>query len=102
MEKNSLSRRSVIRIGVAGIAAAALSRLTPGVAAERVQEGEGLAATLRYRHDANTADGRGDSNAFCKNCSFFQGGDAAWGGCTIFGGNEVNASGWCQSYRARG
>jgi len=34
----------------------------------------------------------------CNNCNFWQGGDAARGGCPLFPGKSVTAEGWCKSW----
>jgi hypothetical protein len=35
----------------------------------------------------------------CSNCSLFQGkASDAWGGCLLFGTQQVAAAGWCSSY----
>lgn len=58
----------------------------------KVDPGDAQAKAVGYVHESTT-DGQK-----CNNCQLFTGGDAAWGGCGIFPGKEVNAQGWCKSW----
>lgn len=59
------------------------------------------ASGLGYRHDATTVEnGRYKAGQQCSNCVLFQGGDQAWGGCPLFTGKQVKATGWCSAYSA--
>ncbi len=102
-EQYSVKRRQVIKMGMAVCAAIPLARLAKAAeSGAKVQESDDLAKQLAYQHDASKAPGR-KGDASCKSCAFYQGkGDAEWGGCIVFGGKQVNAKGWCQSYRAKG
>ncbi|WP_439106834.1 high-potential iron-sulfur protein [Congregibacter sp.] len=61
------------------------------------------AAGLGYRHDATTVENaRYSAGQQCSNCVLFQGGDNDWGGCPLFTGNQVKATGWCSAYSAAG
>ncbi len=75
-------------------------------AAPRVDEGEALAKSLGYKHDTADVDTEKypqfQPGQNCANCILYQGGDAAWGACSIFVGKAVNAKGWCATYAARG
>ena len=96
------NRRSLLRLGT-GIAAMPLvsSLAQSAESDDKVNESDDLAKQLGYRHDASQAQGRGEGQ-LCQGCAFFQGGaNAEWGGCIVFGGRQVNAKGWCQSFRPK-
>ena len=58
---------------------------------------------LGYKHDAATVENaRYKSGQQCSNCVLFQGGSSEWGGCPLFTGKQVKASGWCSAYSAAG
>lgn len=58
------------------------------------------AKALKYVNDASKAsDAKPGSK--CANCSLYQGGTAAQGGCLLFPGKAVKATGWCASWTAR-
>lgn len=65
---------------------------TAGGHLPKLDPNDPTAQALSYTHQSTTA------GQMCKNCQLFQGGDAAWGGCAIFPGKEVNAQGWCKSW----
>ena len=68
----------------------------------KVDENSAQALQLGYRHDATTVDKakqpRYAAGQNCSNCAIYQGGDAAWGGCPLFAGKQVKATGWCNAY----
>jgi hypothetical protein len=68
----------------------------------QVDENSAQAQGLGYRHDATTIDGasqpRYKAGQQCSNCALYQGGDAEWGGCPLFAGKQVKATGWCNAY----
>lgn len=72
----------------------------------RVDENGAQASGLGYRHDASSIDAstqaRYAAGQQCSNCVLYQGGDAEWGGCPLFAGQQVKATGWCSAYSARG
>ena len=76
---------------------------------ERLSEDDPVAQSLGYKHNAEEVDlekfpQRGEpqaANQFCSNCVLYQGGDAEWGGCSIFGTKQVNANGWCATWAPR-
>jgi len=72
----------------------------------KVDENGPQASAVAYRHDATTVDSaaqpRYAAGQQCSNCALFQGGDAAWGGCPIFAGKQVKATGWCNAYASAG
>lgn len=75
-------------------------------AVAKVDENGPQAMGLGYRHDATTVDTasqpRYAAGQQCSNCVLYQGGDAEWGGCGIFAGQQVKATGWCSAYTAAG
>lgn len=79
---------------------------TAGGAIAKVDENGPQAAAVAYRHDATTVDSaaqpRYAKGQQCSNCALFQGGDAGWGGCPIFAGKQVKATGWCNAYASAG
>lgn len=70
----------------------------------RLEESDGTAQALGYRHDASQVDssryGRYQAGQKCSKCSLYQAdsGEAGWGACSIFPGKLVNAEGWCSAY----
>ncbi len=65
-------------------------------------EDDPQAKALAYVQDAATVDAekylRYESGQACANCALFLGGDAEQGGCSIFPGKAVKATGWCSVY----
>lgn len=58
------------------------------------------AKALKYTPDASKATGAKPGSK-CANCSLYQGGAAAQGGCLLFPGKAVKAAGWCASWTAK-
>ena len=70
-------------------------------ASAKLSEDDPQAKSLSYVHDATTLEGsqtRYQPGQACSNCALWQGGDAEWGGCSIFPGKQVKATGWCNVY----
>ncbi len=92
------SRREFLRkagagtalVVMGGVAAPQISRAAGHL--PRVDPSDPTAKALEYTHETPKAHQR------CNNCQLWQGGDKAWGGCSIFPGKEVNAKGWCKSW----
>lgn len=78
----------------------------PPAAPARIAEDDRQAVSLGYVHDAAEVDANkytqfADGQA-CSNCALFQAaGDDGWGGCSIFPGKQVKATGWCSVYAAK-
>ena len=76
------------------------AQLTP------LSEDDPQAEQLGYVDDASTVDAsrypRYEAGQLCSNCALYQGGDAAEGGCPIFPGRSVKATGWCSAYAPTG
>lgn len=69
----------------------------------KVDENGAQASGLGYKHDATTVqNSRYASGQQCSNCALWQGGDEEWGGCPLFAGKQVKATGWCSAYAAAG
>jgi High potential iron-sulfur protein len=99
------ARRRFLELATAGVAAAplcaSLARLAR--AQERVEEDDELAQQLGYKHDASQVDPNEwpdyEPGETCANCQLYHGEEGAeWGPCDIFGGQLVNANGWCVSW----
>jgi hypothetical protein len=71
----------------------------------KVDENSAQAQGLGYVHEASTVDAskqtRYAAGQQCSNCALYQGGDAEWGGCPLFAGKQVKATGWCNAYAAK-
>ena len=104
--KKDVSRRSFLKIGAAGVAAAPFANLiVNGVAQAQdlphLDENDPMAIGLKYKHDAAASE-RPDDSQSCSNCQLFTDPNAKeWGPCAIFAGKAVNANGWCSSWVAR-
>ena len=55
------------------------------------------AKALKYTPDGSKATGAKPGSK-CSNCTLYQGGAAAQGGCLLFPGKAVKAAGWCSSW----
>lgn len=73
-----------------------------GDALAKLSEDDPQAKSLSYVHDATTLEGsqtRYRSGQACVNCALYTAGEGAeWGGCSIFPGKQVKATGWCSVY----
>jgi hypothetical protein len=60
-----------------------------------------VAKALKYVSDASKASGAKPGSR-CANCSNYQGAaGSAQGGCVLFPGKAVKATGWCSSWTAK-
>lgn len=98
------TRRTVLK-GISGVATVALTgvRVPANAQAAKLDEKDPQAVSLGYRHDTNKVDKakfpKHEASQKCSNCQLFQGkANDAWGPCPIFGGKQVAANGWCNSY----
>lgn len=94
MMNNHVSRRSLLK-GLAAIPVVVAVGYSAIASAEALSTDDPAAKALGYTPNSATA---GQS---CANCSLYQGGTAATGGCPIFAGKEVAATGWCKSWVAK-
>jgi len=71
---------------------------------DKVDVSSSQAQSLSYVHEASRVDAsaqpRYEEGQQCSNCSLYQGGDQPWGGCPLFAGKRVKATGWCNAYIA--
>ena len=96
------SRRSFILFSIGVGSSLALTRVALADAS-KVSEADPKAQQLGYKQIASMVDkSKFPSYAAgqnCSNCSLFQGKPTdAWGGCLLFGDQQVAATGWCSSY----
>ncbi len=92
--KHQVSRRSVLK-GLAAIPVIAAVGYHIRASAEMLSADDPTAKALEYT-EHSTQEGKS-----CSNCNLYQGGNAASGGCPIFPGKEVAATGWCKSWIAK-
>ncbi|RQR23253.1 High potential iron-sulfur protein [Burkholderia sp. Bp9143] len=97
------SRRRFIAATTVLASALAIGRRAAAADAGVVQESDANAQALGYKTDASRVDHakfpKFEASQACANCQFFQGKTgAAMAPCTIFGGKQVNAKGWCSAY----
>ena len=91
MKKTSISRRTLLK-GLATIPVVAAVGYAATASAEAVSTDDPVAQSLAYTPNSTT---EGQS---CAGCNLYQGGTAAAGPCAIFGGKDVQATGWCKSW----
>ncbi|ABB06401.1 High potential iron-sulfur protein [Burkholderia sp. Ac-20384] len=99
------SRRRFIAVTTVLASALAVGRRAAAADAGAgvVQETDANAQALGYKTDASRVDHakypKFQAGEACANCQFFQGkAGATTGPCAIFGGKQVNAKGWCNTY----
>lgn len=88
------SRRTILK-GLVGIPMLAIVGFQSTAHAAMLTADDPTAKALSYTDKSTTA------GKTCGNCMLYQGGTAATGGCPIFPGKEVAASGWCKSWAAK-
>lgn len=98
------SRRELLKriaLGVVLLPIAAGSARVAAADAPLVTADDATAKALKYVNDASKApDAKPGSK--CANCSLYQGAkDSAQGGCLLFPGKSVKATGWCSSWTAK-
>lgn len=99
------SRRRMLRSVTLGVALIPIAGLPWGtaVAAELplVSADDPTARALKYVNDADKATGAKPGSQ-CANCSNYRGSaGSAQGGCQLFPGKAVKATGWCMSWTAK-
>jgi hypothetical protein len=99
------SRRRLLKsvaLGVALIPIAGLPLPAHSAAAlPLVTTDDPTAKALQYVSDASRASGAKPGSK-CANCSNYQGGAGSeQGGCVLFPGKAVKATGWCSSWAAK-
>jgi hypothetical protein len=103
MSNDKISRRSLLKGALAGIAAvpaASLVARDANAAAAALTEADPQAKSLGYHLDATKVDAKANPTykpgQHCANCIQFTGKAPADGPCNIFPGKTVKAGGWCR------
>jgi len=99
------ARRRLLRSAALGVALLPFAGLPlrAAIAADLplVSADDPTAKALKYVSDASKASGAKPGSK-CANCSNYQGAaGSAQGGCVLFPGKAVQATGWCSSWTAR-
>lgn len=103
MFKTTVSRRKMIKAGVACVAVPFTGIATLRAEGEQLDEADPTAMALGYLHDATAVDAekfpRRTEDMFCNTCALYTGAEGEeWGPCAIFPGKMVAALGWCNSF----
>ena len=104
-----MNKRRIVLISISAVGAASAAGIPFSVLAQaqgsapKLKEDDPQAVSLGYKHDTTKVDQKkfpNHSNAQqCSTCQFYQGSASdAWAPCTIFGGKQVAATGWCSAY----
>ena len=103
MSNDSISRRSLLKgalVGIAAVPAAALVVRSADAAAVAVDPNDAQAKSLGYVTDAGKVDAKANPTfkpgQHCANCIQFTGKAPADGPCNLFPGKVVKANGWCR------
>ena len=75
-----------------------------------ISEGHPIAATFKYRHDANTVPsdirkeraGTPADQQFCHNCMYYKQIGEDYGSCQMLPQGNVSANGWCFAWVKQG
>jgi len=99
----SQSNRRTFLLQVAACGSALAGAQAAQAQAAKVDEKSPQATGLGYVHDTTKADTKKfpkhANDQKCGNCALYQGkAGEAWGGCPLFGANQVNANGWCSAW----
>lgn len=104
-----MNQRRIFLKTISGIAAASaagvplLGEAADAGQAAKLSESDPQAVSLGYKEDSTKVDAKKfpkhSKDQVCSGCQFFQGTSAQpYAPCTIFGGKQVNAKGWCSAY----
>jgi hypothetical protein len=101
MKQVNESRRQLLRNVAVGVALLPLANLRTAQAAPLVTADDPTAKALKYVSDASKApDAKPGSH--CGVCRLYQGAaNSTQGGCLLFPGKDVMATGWCASWTAK-
>ena len=92
------SRRQLLKKVALGTVLIPVAVRTAGAAdLPLVSADDPTAKALKYTPDVSKATGAKPGSK-CANCTLYQGGAAAQGGCLLFPGKAVKAAGWCSSW----
>ena len=97
--KHDISRRTLLKAGVALSLAPAAALTTGRVFAQsgQLDPEKPQAVALEYTHESAVAGQN------CANCKLYTGdASAEWGPCAIFPGQNVAGAGWCKAWVAKG
>ncbi len=99
------SRRRLLKTVALGLALTTITtmplRLALAAALPLVTSDDPTAKALQYVSDASKSSSAKPGSK-CANCAFYQGvAGSAQGGCTLFPGKSVKATGWCSSWNAK-
>ena len=97
------NRRTFLLSAAACTAAASSSVRAQQATTAKVDESDPQAVALGYKHDTTKVDEKKfpkhTKDQRCANCQLFMGKPTdAWGPCAVFGGKQVSAAGWCNSW----
>lgn len=99
------SRREFLTKTVYGLGAIGVLATGQVQSQAMVSETDPQAASLGYKADTTKVDAKKfpkhTAEQKCANCQLYQGKSAASGGCAIFAGKQVAASGWCSAYQKK-
>ena len=103
MSNDKISRRSLLKGALAGLAAVPAATLVARTAAAApvvLTEADPQAKSLGYHVDSTKVDAKASPTykpgQKCQNCIQFTGKAPADGPCNIFPGKVVKANGWCK------
>jgi hypothetical protein len=97
-----MTRRRLLRITAISAAAVPLAslvtRTADGADAPLIAPTDPAAVAVKYVEDAAQAKSA-ESGSKCANCALYEGApDSAQGPCSVFGGKQVKAAGWCTAW----
>lgn len=99
------SRREFLTTTVYGLGAIGVLATGQVQAQAMVAETDPQAVGLGYKTDTTKVDNKKfpkhTAEQKCANCQMYQGKAAASGGCAIFPGKQVVATGWCSAYQKK-
>jgi len=92
------SRRQLLRkVALGTVLIPVVVKTASAAALPLVSADDPTAQALKYTPDASKATAAKPGSR-CANCALYQGGTAAQGGCLLFPGKAVKATGWCSSW----
>ena len=118
--KETNTRRSFLKLAIAGFALAPIARVADVIAAAAIPKTKKIKdklidakTTKRLKYVAEASEAKklkaaGDKKykkfkdgSNCGNCKFYKKSkEEGWGKCSMAGNKYVSANGWCKSYRA--
>jgi len=92
------SRRQLLKkVAVGAVLIPLAARTASAADLPLVSPDDPTAKALKYTPDVTKATAAKPGSK-CANCTLYQGGAAAQGGCLLFPGKAVKAAGWCSSW----